>query len=35
MTDDPDIDAMMHEMMDGMMRQMPADGDGMLPLPEE
>lgn len=26
-----DIDQMMHRMMDGMMAEMPADGDNMLP----
>lgn len=33
MTRDSDVDQMMHQMMDGMMQHMPADGDDIL-LPE-
>jgi hypothetical protein len=31
MTGDPDVDQMMHRMMDGMMQHMPADADNIMP----
>jgi hypothetical protein len=31
MTGDPDVDEMMHRMMDGMMQHMPADSDNIMP----
>lgn len=31
MTGDPEVDDMMHRMMDGMMQHMPADGDNIMP----
>lgn len=31
MAGDAQVDDMMHQMMDGMMQHMPADGDGILP----
>ena len=31
MTGDPEIDDMMHRMMDGMMQHMPADSDNIFP----
>jgi hypothetical protein len=31
MTGDPEIDDMMHRMMDGMMQRMPMDAGGMMP----
>ena len=31
MTGDPNVDQMMHRMMDGMMQHMPADGDNIMP----
>lgn len=31
MTGDPDVDDMMHQMMDGMMQHMPPDSDNILP----
>jgi hypothetical protein len=30
MTGDPDVDGMMHQMMDGIVRHMPADRDGIV-----
>ncbi len=33
MQGDPSIDSMMHQMMDGMMSQMPHDMNGLLPVP--
>lgn len=31
MTGDPNVDQMMHSMMDGMMQHMPVDGDNVMP----
>ncbi|MEX2246885.1 MAG: hypothetical protein WEC75_09365 [Dehalococcoidia bacterium] len=31
MTADPNVDQMMHSMMDGMMQHMPADADNIMP----